>query len=124
MLYLDTHVVVYLYADGLDSFSKKGKKLLESESLIVSAMTVLELDYLVEIKRVLVPSDKILKALKTNVGLSVCDLSLSKIVTHASKLTWTRDPFDRVIVGNAILRGQPLLTKDKNILMHYELAVW
>ena len=124
MLYLDTHAVVYLYADGLDSFSKKGRKLLENEPLIVSAMAVLELDYLFEIKRVLVPADKILKALKTNTGLTVCDLPLSKIVTHASKLTWTRDPFDRVIVGNAMLREQALLTKDKNILKHYELAVW
>jgi PIN domain nuclease of toxin-antitoxin system len=124
MLYLDTHAVVYLYADGLDNFSKKGKKLLEEESLIISAMVVLELDYLFEIERLLVPSDKILKALKVNLGLLVCDLPLSKIVSHASKLTWTRDPFDRIIVGNAMHHQQPLLTKDKSILKHYELAVW
>jgi len=37
---------------------------------------------------------------------------------------WTRDPFDRIIVGNAAAENAVLITKDNSILEHYEHAVW
>ena len=42
----------------------------------------------------------------------------------AAEETWTRDPFDRVIVAQARLRGAPLLTKDRAIHAGYERAIW
>ena len=39
-------------------------------------------------------------------------------------MTWTRDPFDRVIVANAALNGNILISKDQNILEHYIHARW
>jgi PIN domain nuclease of toxin-antitoxin system len=38
--------------------------------------------------------------------------------------TWTRDPFDRIIVAQARLRGAPLLTKDRTIQTHHAEAFW
>jgi PIN domain nuclease of toxin-antitoxin system len=37
---------------------------------------------------------------------------------------WTRDPFDRLIVGQAIARGAKLVTKDRLIRRHFRGAVW
>jgi len=37
---------------------------------------------------------------------------------------WTRDPFDRLIVGLAALAGSALLTKDRTIRKHYRKATW
>jgi len=39
-------------------------------------------------------------------------------------LSWTRDPFDRVITAQAATDGSSLITKDEIILHHYENAVW
>ena len=38
--------------------------------------------------------------------------------------SWTRDPFDRMIVAQAALREAPLLTKDRVLHEHYDRAVW
>jgi PIN domain nuclease of toxin-antitoxin system len=37
---------------------------------------------------------------------------------------WTRDPFDRLLVGHALARGAPLLTKDRLIRRHFRQAIW
>jgi len=38
--------------------------------------------------------------------------------------TWTRDPFDRLIVSQARLADVPLLTRDRTIHTHYPRAIW
>jgi PIN domain nuclease of toxin-antitoxin system len=37
------------------------------------------------------------------------------VVTQAMPLSWTRDPFDRLIVATAILHRAPLVTRDERI---------
>lgn len=39
-------------------------------------------------------------------------------------LTWTRDPFDRMIAAQAIVADAPLVTADRTILANLPLAVW
>ncbi|MGR3317125.1 MAG: hypothetical protein ACUZ8O_01410 [Candidatus Anammoxibacter sp.] len=46
------------------------------------------------------------------------------IVTNATNFKWTRDPFDRIIVSNASLDGEILVTKDQTMLNHYKHAKW
>jgi PIN domain nuclease of toxin-antitoxin system len=45
----------------------------------------------------------------------MCDKSLNTIVSGALDLSWTRDPFDRIIVANAAINHNILVTKDQNI---------
>ncbi|HLG72825.1 MAG TPA: type II toxin-antitoxin system Phd/YefM family antitoxin [Chloroflexota bacterium] len=40
------------------------------------------------------------------------------------KITWTRDPFDRLIAAHALATDTPLLTKDETIRQHLPLAWW
>ena len=124
MLYLDTHAIVYAYAGELDRFSKQGRKLLESEELIISPIVLLELEYLFEVGKVLTQPDMILKTLQTDIDLKVCRAEFVKIIHVANGLKWTRDPFDRMIVANAMLQKSSLLTKDKTILENFSLAFW
>jgi PIN domain nuclease of toxin-antitoxin system len=58
------------------------------------------------------------------IGLRLCDLPFAEVVRSAAKETWTRDPFDRLIVGQAAARGALLITKDKTIQEHYGRSVW
>lgn len=58
------------------------------------------------------------------IGLEIANDSFTHVIDKSIKEKWTRDPFDRVITTHARLIGAKLLTKDKKIHKHYNLAVW
>ena len=84
----------------------------------------LELQYLFEIQRTAEPATVVVAALERDVGLSVCDLPFREVVDAALVQSWTRDPFDRIIVSQAALRGLRLVTKDRLIRESFAHAVW
>jgi PIN domain nuclease of toxin-antitoxin system len=124
MIYLDTHVVLWLREGLLDRLSRTARRLIEQNDLLISPMVRLELQYLFEIKRCSVAAHVIVMDLQSEIGLSICDLPFDVVAGKATEITWTRDPFDRLIVANASCRGSRLLTKDANIRRHTRLAVW
>lgn len=124
MIYLDTHVVVWLYEKRLGLLTSSAKKRIETEDLFVSPMVALELDYLKESGRITPGSPRILEYLRRKLGLSVCEKPFLEVINSACRQIWTRDPFDRLIVGHASLHQNSLLTKDEHIHKHYKLAVW
>ncbi len=123
-VYLDTHVVVWLFQGDLTRFSERALQLMERHDLLVSAMVMMELAYLYEIGRVTYRPIEILSELEKTIDLSVCREQFVQVVYRGLDLTWTRDPFDRLIVANAAYSVATLITKDQNILDHYERAVW
>lgn len=124
-MYLDTHVLAWLYARQLHLFPAAVLERLESSSeLRVSPMARLELQYLFEIGRVTEPAVTVLDALEATLGLDVCEAPFAAVVRGAGDLNWTRDPFDRLITAQAALFDAPLLTRDRGILGHYPHAVW
>lgn len=124
MIYLDTHVVVWLYAALTDKLSDKATEAIETNQLLISPMVQLELQYLREIDRITANSALIVETLGCSIGLKICDQSFMHTVIEAIDLSWTRDPFDRLIVAQSHARNIPLLTKDKNILKNCALAFW
>jgi len=124
MIYLDTHVVVWLYAGQTEHLSPLAQSLIETEDLRVSPMVVLELEYLREIGRVTVPARDVIDDLSPRLGLAVCQLPFSHVVSAALRENWTRDPFDRLIVAQSIVGAAPLLTRDRTIQKHYADARW
>ncbi|HEX5759100.1 MAG TPA: transposase [Thermoanaerobaculia bacterium] len=87
-------------------------------------MVVLELQYLFEIQRVAEPAEVVVQALGARLALAVCDLPFQDVTLASLRESWTRDPFDRLIVGQAALRGARLVTKDQSIHDRYPKAVW
>lgn len=87
-------------------------------------MVLLELEYLNEIGRITLPSVPVYEYLHNKIDLQVSNKPFAEIIREASKMNWTRDPFDRIIVGNAAAETAVLITKDNSILEHYEHAVW
>lgn len=77
-----------------------------------------------EIGRARDPVPMMLAALRQSLGLEVHDVSLAELVQTAMSLTWTRDPFDRLIAAHAITADVPLITADRTILEHLPLATW
>jgi PIN domain nuclease of toxin-antitoxin system len=123
-MYLDTHTVAWLYEGKLKNFPKNLLLMMAKSELLISPMVVLELAYLYEIKRVQEPSDKVIDTLNKTIDLKICDLPYSQVIAEAIEQTWTRDPFDRIIVAQAAVTQSILVTKDENILKHYAHAIW
>ncbi len=124
MIYLDTHVVVRLCAENRINFSNSVENLIEKYEVSISAIVCLELQYLLEIKRIAAKPEKIISNLASSIGLKICDKNFNTIISKAMSLSWTRDPFDRIIVANAAINNSVLITKDQHILEHYENAKW
>jgi PIN domain nuclease of toxin-antitoxin system len=124
LIYLDTHVLVWLYAGQVEQFSDSVQALLNEQDLLISPMVQLELQYLHEIKRVTVTADTIIADLAQRLGLAICPKPFTAIIAQATQASWTRDPFDRIIVAHAGLDNNILISKDQTIRDHYALAQW
>lgn len=124
MIHLDTHVVVWLYLGDLSLFPASVRRELNRSDLVISPVVELELQYLHEIERVRVPASDIVHELEQSIALQFSDTSFHSVVRAAMSHSWTRDPFDRMIVAQAAVDGAPLLTKDANIRRHHRAAFW
>ena len=124
MIYLDTHIVVWLYAGLLEKFSQSVKTILNENEILISPIVRLELQYLFEIGRVKEPAHVIVADLADRIGIRICEKNFNAIVSQALLFSWTRDPFDRLIVANAALNDNILISKDRNIVEHYAHTRW
>jgi len=124
VIYLDTHVVAWLYAGEFDKLSKAATKGIHGDRPFVSPIVILELQYLYDIGRAGEPAPKVLEILSRDIGLAVCDLPFGVVVERALHEKWVRDPFDRLIVAHAAANDAPLITRDEKIRRHYKRAVW
>ena len=121
--HLDTHIALWLYDALFDKISAAQKKLIESSSLFISEFLRLELHYLHEIGRIGVKPDTIISHLSAYADILVSTCPLHDLMNEAVKITWTRDPFDRLITANAQAEKALLLSQDTIILNHYLHAV-
>jgi PIN domain nuclease of toxin-antitoxin system len=124
MIHLDTHVAVWLYEKRRDRFSDRAFGLIDSEDLAVSPMVLLELQYLYEIDRITASPRIVTSYLRERLGLEIDATSFAKVAEMAMEMTWTRDPFDRLIAAQAACSRTTLVTKDSSILKNYPEAVW
>jgi len=90
----------------------------------VSPFVALELAYMHEIGRARDSVPAMLAALRRDTGLEVAEIPLVELIDAAIDISWTRDPFDRLIAAHAIVADVPLITADEMILEHLPLATW
>ncbi len=124
MIFLDTHIVVWLFAGIEKKLSKIAIQQIESNELLISHMVRLELQYLFEIKRITETPEIIMTSLNQSIGLKVSEMKTERVFTRAIEYCWTRDVFDRLITAEADVADLLLITKDKNIQANYKKAIW
>lgn len=100
------------------------RALLDERKPRVSPLVELELAYMHEIGRARDPAPMMLAALRQSIDLEMADISLAELTRAATDITWTRDPFDRMIAAQAIVADAPLITADRTILANLPLATW
>lgn len=124
IVFLDTHIVVWLYAGQAERLSETARKAIEDNDVYVSAFVDLELQYLYEIGRIKTMPAVILKELSGSIGLRTAETSLSSLVAAAKKIHWTRDVFDRLLVAETTLHKSRLITKDTELRSKFNKAIW
>ena len=124
LVHLDTHIVCWLYEGRSELLTPAALQAIESGLLQTSPVVQLELTYLHEIGRISRDGNYVLEALAKDIGLSVADVSLAQAMKIAGTLTWTRDPFDRMIVAHAMIADAALVSKDDLIRKHCDRAIW
>ncbi|MGE3841470.1 MAG: type II toxin-antitoxin system VapC family toxin [Vicinamibacterales bacterium] len=84
--------------------------------LHVSPATLLELQFLVEAGRLELRKGTTVRDLANDDRWFVDEPPSGTWFARATELGWTRDPFDRLIVAHAQLRGWPLATGDTALI--------
>lgn len=125
--YLDTSAAVWLAQKALDRISPAALEHLEKSNVerLLSPVVLLELQFLYEIKRILLSAVDVQRKLELEYDVRVCDLSFSRITSAALDEHWTRDPFDRLITAHARANGLAwLVTSDRRIRDAYPRSIW
>lgn len=124
MAHLDTHVVAWLAAGAVDELSAPARRAIDAEAPTICPVVELELARLHETGRLTVPAGEILIDLERRIGLVRAPTPFPSVCAAAAEVVWTRDPFDRLIVGTAACTDAPLVTRDRRIRDNYPYACW
>ena len=123
--YLDTHVAAWLAFGEQHKLSRAAAAAVQTFSLRISPMVFLELEYLYEVQRTILPAVQVAAKLQAELDVDICDFPFNKLAFTALGESWTRDAFDRVIVAHARANGRaPLITSDRKIRANYAEAIW
>ena len=117
MLLLDTHFLLWILvgASRLEEFPW----LVDHQPWAVSPVSLLEIQFLAEAGRLEVDSAALVAAIGQDARFVTDDLSLSVVIDQALPFPWTRDPFDRLLVGHSVARRLPLCTVDRLIRRYH-----
>ncbi len=122
---LDTHTFIFWLLEE-KSLSKKVQKILEKpeNNFYISSMSILEIQYLLEIGRIEVEMGDIFAYIDSTPNFKIISFDRPALV-ESLKLDSHRDPFDRIIVATALAYKLKLLTKDRRILKQFpKLTIW
>ena len=116
---LDTHFVIWITTGGdrlasfpwLDRYRPWG----------VSPVTLLEIQFLSEIGRIDLKNPAFTDLLMSDARFVVDEVPMVALMRRAIDLTWSRDPFDRLIAAHSSVRRVPLCTTDRKLRSFHPL---
>jgi PIN domain nuclease of toxin-antitoxin system len=112
VILLDTHALVWLNLGH-----RRARPLrLRRGRLFASPASILELQFLVEARRLRFRGSSSVEDLAADPRWLVDEPPAGAWFAQAVAVAWTRDPFDRLIVAHALLRGWQVATADAVIL--------
>ena len=113
MILLDTNALLWLHQGH-----QRARSLSALPRLFASPATILELQVLAESGRLNLKQGFTPTTALIDPRWAIDDVPSTRWCTLATEVGWTRDPFDRLIVAHAKLRGWKLATADSEILEH------
>ena len=118
---LDTHFIIWITKNSkrLKSF----QWLRHYEPWGVSAISFLEIQLLAESGRMDIRNPRFTDAILSDRRFIVDDAPFVTLTRKSLDLSWTRDPFDRLIAAHSLVRRVPLCSVDDLMLEHHKLIV-
>lgn len=122
---LDTHTFLW-YLSGDELLSKKAKLLIEDTDNLkfISIASIWEIFIKLNLKRLKL--DVSLENLKNEItlnGFEILPLDFEHIITLSSLENHHKDPFDRIIIAQAIYEGFGIISKDNNFEYYKKIKV-
>ena len=116
---LDTHFLIWILLDSrrLDRYPW----LERHRPWGISPVSLLEIRFLSEVGRLEIKAPAFFETLLTDARFVMDEPPLQAVVRHALALSWTRDPFDRLLAGHSLTRRIPLCTADRVLRRHHPL---
>jgi PIN domain nuclease of toxin-antitoxin system len=112
VILLDTQALIWL-----DLGHRRANALRRSgQRLYVSPASVLEIQFLQEAGRLRLREGLPSGAIVGSAGCLLDDPDSAAWFQAALDVSWTRDPFDRLIIAHAVMRGWRLATADAGII--------
>lgn len=124
---LDTHALLF-WLEGDVRLGRRARAVMSAaaEQVVVSAASAWEC-------AVKVPTGKLpqaasvladFRAIVRREGFHLLDISLEHILAAGALPAFHRDPFDRMLVAQALAEGMPLVSKDKELDRYGVRRVW
>ena len=118
---LDTHFLIWIV---LESRRLKAYPWLKHyEPWGVSPISLLEIQMLSEIGRRRVDYPRFTQDVMADPRFHVDEISAVNLIQRSLELSWTRDPFDRMIAAHSLARRVPLCSIDQIMLENHKQVV-
>jgi PIN domain nuclease of toxin-antitoxin system len=124
VILVDTHVLIWVYQGPTRQISPAVRARLNREQLGLSPFSLLELQYLHEIGRLQPSPQGLVSHVASRLAIVTVDISATILCDTAAQISWTRDPFDRLLAAHATAQGLTFVTKDEAMRRHLPLAWW
>lgn len=85
----------------------------------VSPVSFLEIQFLGEVGRLEVRNPAFTETVMADPRFAVDEAPLVRLIEHSLPLSWTRDPFDRLLAAHSSARRVPLCTLDRTLRRHH-----
>ncbi len=118
---LDTHFLIWIITESRRL--RQFPWIEEYKPWGVSPISFLEIQFLAEVGKVDVRNPGFTRTVMTDPRFIVDDVSLASLTQKALAVTWTRDPFDRLLAAHSNLRRVPLCSVDSTILEKHKLVL-
>jgi len=122
---LDTHALLW-YQDDSDKLSKKAKSLIRDENndVFVSIVSVWEIAIKSNLGKLALDFELTeLKHMLKEYNFEILDLSIQQIEYLSTFSKHHKDPFDHLLIAQAILENLSLVSKDKQFKNYKELNI-
>ncbi len=122
---VDTHTLLW-YAEGSDNLSKKVKHLIDNPKkenrLFLSTVSLWELSIKISLGKLQLPTpfDTFIEQQTKLIGYELLSIRLTHLATSMRLPFHHRDPFDRLLIGQAITESLIFLSRDTKMNAYKE----
>ena len=122
---LDTHAFLW-WCEDASELSKNAHRLIAEEDCLISLISFWEIAVKISIGKLRLPSafERYISDQMSANGFSILDLQFRHIA-RCAELPWHhRDPFDRLLISQAIVEELPLVSRDTVVGRYGVRRIW